>query len=416
MFYEIFSLLLLSLQLDEDQRAALDLALQGHNLAVIGRAGSGKSHFIKQLVGMLRRAGKVVGVTASTGMAALHLHGLEAQTIHSFSGILDGRFGPQELERRLLTDESTTHLRRCIARTDVVVLDEASLISARIFEQVEHSLRICKGSAQLFGGVQMVVVLDPRQLPPVPDPLYQDEGSFCFESELWRLGITHKIFFRTAHRQRDQQLLQLVEEAFSGAISQEGRHLLQWLSRPLEQHMRELAITICADNFSVDRHNSAALHRLPGPMTTFRAEDAGDAGHISRIRAPKVLALKEGCRVMLLKNISQAKGLVNGSQGTVADIARDSVTVTFGSRRLQLGRESFTRYSPATQRTVASRLQFPLCLAYALTYHKAQGQELQAVEVDAKGTFKSGTHNTSTTHLCGIMWPQRNVTYYTNFN
>lgn len=374
--------------MDPQQQYAVDAVLAGHNIAIVGTAGTGKSHLIGVLVRQLRQIGRRVVVTASTGMAAMSLAGLGATTLHSTTGILDGRFTKEELTQRILHNEACEDTRAKLAEVDTLIVDEASMISVKIFEQVETVCRISRDKDRLFGGLQLVMVLDPRQLPPVPDPLYQDDGKYCFESPLWPSTVPHSVQLDHIYRQTDQRLSALIEGVFSGNITAENHALLVWLSRPLP-HPNGV-IYLCSDNMSVDIKNRRALDTIPGPIVLYRAKDEGDPGQLGKIRAPKLLALKVGCPVMLLTNLNQRKGLVNGTRGKVCELPGDVVLVNFDGRMTKVQRTQFTRFDAKHNRIAASREQFPLSLCFALTIHKAQGLELAAVEVDAKNIFKSG--------------------------
>jgi ATP-dependent DNA helicase PIF1 len=162
----------------------LSIVAAGHNLAVTGPAGSGKTALITSMVNDLKSGGKRVAVTASTAVAAINL-GLSAQTLHSFCGLLDGRYSPQVLVHRLSDDEAMPGVRTRLQLTDVLIIDEASMISERVLQMVDAVLRASRSSPAVFGGIQMIVVLDPLQLPPVPNVFYDDNGLYPFLCPLW---------------------------------------------------------------------------------------------------------------------------------------------------------------------------------------------------------------------------------------
>ena len=133
---------------------------------------------------------------------------------------------------------------------------------------------------------------------------------------------------------------------------------------------------------------------LDGDEIIYNSVDEGDVSKLEKLSVPKKLHLKIGCPVMLLKNLSVK--LVNGLRGTVIRIANNNVTVNFlgGSNSesliTDLRPESFLLYSCSDGKVVASRQQYPLCLAYSITIHKSQGLTLQRVEVDASNIFAAG--------------------------
>ena len=376
---------------DNAQDQAVQAILQGHNVAIVGAAGTGKSFVIHRLVAEFKNLhqGRDVQVTAATGMAALGLKDLGATTIHTYAGILDGRFSNADLAQRI-KDHSMEEVTSKIRKTQTLIIDEASLISANIFNQVEYVCRQVKGSDAIFGGIQVVLVLDPRQLPPVPELLYNDTGEYCFESPLWKLAIPHVIWLKTVHRHGDK-LAVLTDEVFSGNVSPESHALLAWLQRPLSAEKAQKAVHLCCDNFSANIHNKKVLERIPGDQVLYTSIDKGDTSLFRKFRAPNILALKVGCRVILLQNLDQQKGLVNGLCGEVLALNKESARVNFDNQLVvNIERKLFTCFNPKKGQIVASRLQLPLSLGYSLTIHKAQGLELPAVEVDATNIFKPG--------------------------
>ena len=117
--------------LTDDQHKALDAVISGHNIIILGQAGTGKSFAIREAVRLLTKEGKTVSVTASTGIAATQF--TDGETVHRWAGILDGRFTDAEaLERVLGQSEISQRMRS----TDVLIIDEVSMISAKTFDQV----------------------------------------------------------------------------------------------------------------------------------------------------------------------------------------------------------------------------------------------------------------------------------------
>ncbi len=135
--------------------------------------------------------------------------GVDAQTIHRFSGISDGRFTTDELVTNIAAGE------HCgvdnIRHLDCLVIDEISMLSAKLFSQIELVCRKVKGNDKLFGGVQIILCGDFQQLKPVPNPRYGDEGQFVFSSDAFH-GIPHHVTLQKVHRQEQPDLIAAVKE------------------------------------------------------------------------------------------------------------------------------------------------------------------------------------------------------------
>ena len=127
-------------------------AFAKHNFLILGQAGTGKSHLIRKLCKDLRERGKSVSITATTGLAASHLQGC---TIHKFAGVLDGRHDTRQLVDKLTNDPGQAATKDRIMNTDTLICDEISMLSAKMFQQIEAVLRLVRGKNEAFGGIQV---------------------------------------------------------------------------------------------------------------------------------------------------------------------------------------------------------------------------------------------------------------------
>jgi hypothetical protein len=134
--------------------------------------------------------------------------------------------------------------------------------------------------------------MDPRQLPPVPDPYVGDDGRYCFESDLWTQLFPHKITLKNNYRQTEPMLAHLVEECFTGTVSPEYESFGKQLSRPLEPHVLKTATYLFGNNHDCTVLNAQRLRELEGECQVFTAEDEGDVAKIDINRVPTKLALK----------------------------------------------------------------------------------------------------------------------------
>ena len=153
--------------MDEDQKYAFNLAVNGHNLVVTGQAGTGKTFLVRKLVQYMRYTqNKNVVIVCSTGIAATHYANLNAQTLHKWSGIVDGRYLNQEIIHLVKTDERFSTAKSNILSVDTLIIDEVSMISAKVLNQVQALCKGIRNSDALFGNIQTILVGDFLQLPP----------------------------------------------------------------------------------------------------------------------------------------------------------------------------------------------------------------------------------------------------------
>jgi ATP-dependent DNA helicase PIF1 len=308
------------------QKEVLDLALAGHNLVITGQAGTGKSFIVGELVKNLRASGRTVQLTCTTGIACLNYsHDLDAQTIHRWSGIDDGRYTSKEIVSVIKNSpKSALNLQR-IKQTEVLVIDEISMLSKSMFEQVAEICSI-RNPDFLFGGMQVIVAGDFYQLPPVPNRLYNDNGEMCFESAIFKKVLKHKVTLEEIVRQRDTTLCNVIKEVSVGNVDDEVESYMQNLNRPLSDNTNE-PVMLFANNRLADVLNRKRITNHIGELYEFVAKDEGKKSLLEQFTAPKVLWLKIGAPVLLLRNLSQK--LVNGLRGFVVKVEADGPVVYF---------------------------------------------------------------------------------------
>ena len=344
--------------LSTKQQLILTKAKEGHSLLILGQSGTGKSHLVKEIARGLLLDGKSVSVTATTGIASLNVGG---QTVHSWSGIADGRFTDEEIVSRLDTDENFKKYKENILTTHCVIIDEISMLSMKLFDQIEYICRKFLDNSIVFGGMQVIAVGDFFQLPPVPDNLKNDRGDYCFKSEAFTKIFCHKFILTDVLRQHQPDFIKAINDVSRGDLPRDTHDLLLRLSRPLPPGPEPVRLS--ARNFDCFMYNAMKLIDLDGDEIIYNSVDEGDVSKLEKLSVPKKLHLKIGCHVMLLKILSVK--LVNGLRGTVIRIANNNVTVNFlgGSNSesliTDLRPESFLLYSCSDGKVVASRQQYP---------------------------------------------------------
>jgi len=296
------------------QRLALKALLMGQSAAVTGPGGTGKSWLVRTAVDLLRRQGREVAVTASTGRAAASLGG---ETVHRWSGCGVGDVDPADPPGPWFQYRAPV-----IRATDTLIVDEVSQVHARLLTIVEALCRRAKGCDRPWGGLQVVFVGDHAQLPPV-----EDAYGFCFEADAWAEADLVQVELRDVVRQQDPRFVRALHEARLGALSGESLALLESRVKAFDPD-RAGALRLATRNCDADRINGvriAALRRQGAPALESRARDwfadPAQRAYLGKLTSlPKDLTLAVGARVILLRN-DPAGRWQNGSQGSVTGFA-----------------------------------------------------------------------------------------------
>ncbi|WAR28374.1 PIF1-like protein [Mya arenaria] len=354
------------------QQAAIDISLEGHNLLLLGSAGTGKSFVVNEIAKQLKARGKTVQITCSTGIAC-NVYKENACTIHKFTGISDGRYGPTEIVDVLKNNQKYN-----INKVDTVILDECSMISEQVFNTILQVFQM-KDPSAVFGGVQIIFCGDFFQLPPVANTSYGDTGKYCFQSKYFKSVFPHRESFTKA-----------INEISHGKSSQESEQFILELSRPLTLQEGSRSVKLFSRNDYVDDNNRKCLINFPGTIFEFRSTDTGRAKDLAKLTAPRLLWIKKSCPVILLRNLS--KTLVHGLSGYVSEVDDSGPVIIFPSVNLvtRIPKVKFTVYSQELNKDIAVRGKYPLKLGFGITIHKAQRMTLTSVEVDCRDIFKAG--------------------------
>lgn len=395
------------------QKHALDVLKSGRPAFLTGPAGSGKTYVLQQFLADINRAGslpktkngpvgwtltrrayeagkkrsraKSVAMTASTGLAATHING---QTLHSWSGIGVHRQLPDNFFQRLAPGRAET-----IKTTDILVIDEVSMIHDFQLDLVDRVCRRLRLSDRPFGGLQVIFSGDFFQLPPVSRE--EEGGRFVTHSQAWQELQPTVCYLEAQFRQTDNQLLEILRAIREGNLTDQQRRQLKACQRqvPAGQTVPELYCT----NRAVDEINRQHLAKLPGKTRTFWGETEGQPAAAERLKsnclAIEELDLKIGASVMFVKNHPGGQ-YVNGSLGRVLGFRRGEtpqVIVQLDSPTAPKLRVEPTTWKVVDgNKTVASYRQLPLRLAWAITVHKSQGMTLAAARIDLSDAFTPG--------------------------
>lgn len=427
------------------QSSALDILKTGQNVFLTGSAGSGKTYTLNQYIDYLRARRVPVAVTASTGIAATHMNGT---TIHSWSGI---GIKDELSDRDLANLSRKQFLADRLKDTAVLIIDEISMLHAKQLNLVSQVLKYVRKNDKAFGGIQVVVAGDFFQLPPIGSKGETNREKFAFMSEAWLDAKFHICYLSEQHRQVSEaangglDLDDILNQIRRQEVSFEA---IAALEATFDQNVDIKRTRLYTHNLNVNKINDKELAALEGETMRFEATATGDSKLVETlkktVRTQDELILKVGAKVMFIKNNTEL-GVSNGTMGELIGFAAvkvddsqndsnalidnedgvdtnnttDSETDTAKSDkdnakkdqknpkskkavtqkmpvvRLNSGREVIAEpeewiIEDETGDVLASYLQVPLCLAWAITIHKSQGMTLDAAEIDLSRTFELG--------------------------
>lgn len=374
--------------LSQSQQLAIDTILQGHNVFITGSAGTGKSYLLSFLKEALKY--KNFHITATTGIASVNIGGI---TLHSWAGIGIEDVPVEKIAQKILTAKGT-NTRKRLQATEILAIDEISMLSMETFEKIDKLLRLIRDKDLPFGGIQLIFFGDFFQLPPV------DSNNFCFESEVWSEANIKTIILQEIFRQQDKVFVDLLDHIRYGNVSKNDIQLLK--SRYNIQEYGAIKPTILSThNAIVEKVNNEKLNNLLSKEYVYRAEYDGMIDKIEILKknciAREILTLKIGSQVMMLKNTFQKDGIINGSSGIVVDFSpkkhypivefENGKCVTVGPETWEI---SVFNHEFGEVEVLASMMQIPLALSWAITIHKSQGMTLDKAECDLKNVFAEG--------------------------
>lgn len=383
------------------QAEALSILKTGSNVFLTGEPGSGKTHTVNEYVVYLRSCGVEPAITASTGIAATHINGM---TIHSWSGIGVRRFLTEYDLDRITQHERTV---RRVSRAKVLLIDEVSMLSAQTLSMVDRVCREIRRSPKPFGGLQVVLVGDFFQLPPIvrrtqeengarlafENALHDPNAQFAYFSPCWKVLNPVVCYLTEQHRQEDAVYLDVLSSLRGGSFNK--NHELHLSRRRITQHHDHNGITkLFSHNADVDRVNEAELQKLPGAPHLFEMESHGATAFVEQLKrsclSPDRLLIKKDAKVMFTKNSADGK-FVNGTTGEITgfDPIQKFPLVKVRSGRIILA-EPVEWAMEGDGRVLARVQQVPLRLAWALTVHKSQGMSLDSAYIDLTQAFEYG--------------------------
>ena len=400
-----------------EQEYAFEKFTQGENLFITGPGGTGKTKLIEYLVSYCDKTGRRAQVCAMTGCAtALLPPSCHARTFNSFTGIKLARGEMQKIVDMVLKKKMN---RQTYRKLDVLIVDEVSMMSKKVFELVNNIAKTARLSHLPYGGLQVIFTGDFLQLPPVPSEDEKDSGKFCFESSLWETVFPFKnnIELRTMFRQKDPIYQSILLEIRKGTISHENKNIIQGYVKPAPKEEGAFISKLYPLRYKADMLNAQQYSLLTGEEheyvcvrqtkcqtnlesgKTLTVEQILKGDHLSQREKEfelntlmntsnfsEKLALKKGAVVMCTSNVELERGICNGSQGIVKGFTQEMSSVGKGLPIVEfangLVRVMELVFRQNEEYPTLAVGQIPLILAWGMTIHKIQGATLDHAEMD----------------------------------
>lgn len=403
------------MELSREQQIAFDKYVQGNNIFITGPGGAGKSELIRMIYKHANARFKNIYVTALTGCASILLN-CKAKTLHSWAGI---GLGNGTTEQLIMKIKKNKFLKAVWKGTDILVVDEVSMLSLKLFNILNEIGKAVRGNQKPFGGIQLIFSGDFYQLPPVGDHLEPDTQRFCFESDDWN-SVFHRdcqIELKKIFRQTDEVYSSILNQIREGRIKKRSNELLlEYVGREIDQNLVAEPTKLFPTKNKVEQINITKMSALHGKEKDYKIKYIKDLEMTKgekevrrqftdqdiqieldflsgNLMCEKEMKVKIGAQVMCIINIKSEVGdilICNGSQGIVKEFCE----VT-GSPKVKYnnGIEMvMNRHNWASDKIPGIGVsQIPLILSWALTIHKSQGATLDAAEIDVgSGIFECG--------------------------
>ena len=401
----------LDLDNKEWQDALQIVSYTRRSLFLTGKAGTGKSTFLRYVADTTRKKHVIL---APTGIAAVNAGG---STLHSFFRLPfhpllpnDQRYNRRHIKETL---KYTSAQRKLLREVELIIIDEISMVRADIIDFIDKVLRVYTRSYEPFGGKQLLLVGDIYQLEPVVkeedrqllQPFYP--SAYFFNAKVWQQMPIVSIELRKVYRQTDDHFISMLDRIRQNTVTPQDLAALNARVMPRtaddsaswQGGAGTLTITLAARRDIVDFTNEQRLAGLDGRPSVFRGVITGEFPE-SSLPTPMELQLKPGAQVIFVKN-DKEKRWVNGTLGTVIGIDEDEGIVTVradNGQEYDVEREVWEnmRYTfnekeqKIEEQQLGTYMQFPLRLAWAITVHKSQGLTFSNVTIDFTGGVFAG--------------------------
>jgi len=381
-----------------------------------GRAGTGKTTFLKEIVAQTHK--KTI-VAAPTGIAAINAGGI---TLHSLFQLPFGSFIPSEnlsgrlpLSSAVNTPRSLIRSRRfpdakrkLLKEVELLIIDEVSMLRADLLDAIDTVLRhVRRKHHEPFGGLQLLFIGDLLQLPPV---IKNDEWEllknyypslFFFHARVLQKQPPLYIELNHIYRQSDTHFISLLNSLRDNSLTQRQRQMLnERVNKSFSPTSFEGYVYLTTHNYKADQINQKALRKLSKPSFTYEAKTTGNFPE-NLYPVDYTLEFKEGAQVMFIKNdYSGKQKYFNGKIGIIDELSDDCITVRFNDGSPPSSVERYTwenkKFMLNTEKNeIEEELNgtfshFPIKLAWAITVHKSQGMTFEKAVIDVANAFAPG--------------------------
>lgn len=375
------------------------------SLFLTGKAGSGKSTFLRHIAENTKKKHVIL---APTGVSAINVGG---STLHSFFRLPfhpllpnDSRYNTRNIRKTL--KYSSAHI-RLLQETELIIIDEISMVRADIIDFIDKVLRIyCHNMREPFGGKQLLLIGDIYQLEPVLkadywrllQPYYP--SAYFFSAAVFQEMQLISIELHKVYRQTDNTFIGILDRIRNNSARPDD---LKALNARVGAHLNtrgnQLAVTLASHRETADYINEQQLDKLDGKLSIFYGKIKGDFPE-SSLPTPIELEVKPGAQIIFIKN-DRDKRWVNGTLGVVGCIDEEAGIISVVNEEgieYYVEREIWENvrytYNEKEEKIEEELLgvyrQFPLRLAWAITIHKSQGLTLKQVNIDLSGGVFAG--------------------------
>ncbi|MCX2745552.1 helix-turn-helix domain-containing protein [Mangrovivirga sp. M17] len=382
------------------------------HIFLTGKAGTGKTTFLRQLV---QSTAKKTAVAAPTGIAAINAGGV---TLHSLLQLPFGVFIPDQnyssaefinTPRTVLSGfRLNKSKRKLLQELELLIIDEVSMLRADLLDCIDTVLRHARRKKNIpFGGLQILFIGDLLQLPPVVKDHEQAhlnnyyQNSYFFSAHALKEYPPVYLELNKIYRQEDNKFVSLLNRFRNNEVTKDD---IDYLNKNHYENIDHESLSddhvrVTTHNQKADTINLNALNKLTTKPRTFNADISGDFPE-SMFPVNPELQLKEGAQVMFTKNDGEDRRYFNGKIGTVTEINDDLIEITCPDDELPISVSPYEwhniRYklnketNEVDEKIIGTFRQFPLKLAWAITVHKSQGLTFDKAILDLSDAFAPG--------------------------